>query len=573
MYLDDALIGVAMVGQRLSDVLDELQGSAFSELVLYGADEALLSTTFDDSVNRDLLIVPSENFNQALNANNQIPILELDINGVLYQGAYQPFTFGNATLGVIGAIRTDDVPFATEFGRQLTALFAAVLAGGVVIVGFMSISAITEKANQVADVAVALSEGEASARTGLKASDEISAIGQALDEYADYAQARQDKLLHALRRQRREATHTLAILESLPNGVVVQDLDGRVVLMNDLARELLGSQRVYRSAGLHELADAVGDSLGASLAPGIYALGDPHQISLDERMLSAQAAAVMSGNEHRLGTVILLRDVTDEIRQSQNREAMLLQLSKEIQQPLANLARSGVAVQSDMMQAFAREITRHAVTLQRMIVDMREMEHVDAPLVQRTQRPIRLETLVWSVANEWRQVAQTNQLTLHVIIEEQGLFVLGDEKRLRWALGNIVDNAIKYTPAGGALTIEIRGEAEGLANLRIRDNGVGIHKDERPHVFTRFFRGTPVMPDDEVIRVPGMGQGLYVARQIVMAHGGKIGIKSTQDIGTAVYLALPMTAPLSVELPEEYDDMDGETVQLPVNFLQELDID
>lgn len=571
IQLDGTQIGVVMVGQRLITVLDELQGSAHADLVLYGVDAQLLSTTFDDAIARDTLTIPAENFAQALNASNQIPILELDINGVLHQGAYQPLNYGTATMGVIGAVRTDDVSFATEFGRQLTALFAAVLAGGVVIVGFLSISAVTERANKVADVAVALAEGELSARTGMQAYDEVSAIGQALDDFADSAQQRQDKLLHRLRRQRRESKHTLAVLDSLPNGVIVQDLDGRVMLMNDLARQLLGSQRVYRSSGLYELADAVGQELGMVLAPGLYALGDPHQVGLDGLMLSAQAAAIHSQNDKRLGTVILLRDITDEVRQAQDREAMLLRLSEEIQQPLANLARSGVVVQSDMMRAFAREITRHAVALQRMILDMHEMEHVDAPIIERTQRPIRLDTLIWSVANEWRQVARANRLTLHVLIEDKDVFVLGDEKRLRWAIGNVVDNAIKFTPKGGALTLEIRESIGNLANLRIRDNGVGIVAEERPHVFTRFYRGIPITKEGEVLAIAGMGQGLYIAQQIMHAHGGKIGIKSTQGVGTAVYFGLPLTSPVSIDIPESMADMDGETIRLPVDFLQELD--
>jgi signal transduction histidine kinase len=216
-------------------------------------------------------------------------------------------------------------------------------------------------------------------------------------------------------------------------------------------------------------------------------------------------------------------------------------------------------------------MSRQAVTLQKMIIDLRELSNVDAGSVKRRQRALRLETLVWSVANEWRQVAQANELTLHVIIERQGLYVLGDEKRLRWAIGNLIDNAIKYTVAGGALTLEIKEESESMANLRIRDNGVGIIKDELTKVFTRFFRGTPIKPNGDVIRTPGMGQGLHIAKQIFESHGGRIQIKSAVGIGTAVYMALPLTAPIGMELPQFQADMDGETVQLSEDILIEID--
>lgn len=288
-------------------------------------------------------------------------------------------------------------------------------------------------------------------------------------------------------------------------------------------------------------------------------------------MLSAQAAAVvLPVSEKRLGTVIILRDITDHVRQERDREVMLNHLAQNVQTPLAQLGRAGARVPSDMMNGFAREITRHAIALQKMIVDLREISNIDTYTIRRAQRPLRLETLVWTVANEWRQIAQANRLKLHVIIEQKGLYVLGDEKRLRWAIGNLMDNAIKYTLPGGALTLEIKAESDGLANLRIRDNGVGIGRDERELVFTRFYRGTPATSDGRLIQTPGMGQGLYVAKQIFEAHGGKISMKSTQGVGTAIYFSLPLTAPVTMPIFEPEVDLDGDTVRLPENFLVEL---
>lgn len=198
------------------------------------------------------------------------------------------------------------------------------------------------------------------------------------------------------------------------------------------------------------------------------------------------------------------------------------------------------------------------------MLELRELNALSLQqLAERGQRPINLDTLVWSVANEWRQVAQASNLTLHVVIGRGGLLVLGNEHRLRWAIGNLVDNAVKYTPPGGDITLEIRGETpDGKAHLRIRDNGVGIAPDELPFVFERFYRGNPVASSGRPLHVPGTGQGLSSARQIIEAHGGQIGIKSKLNVGTAVDFTLPLTAPVSLELPLLHADMDGETVRV-----------
>lgn len=576
--LRDGLVqGIVMVGTDLQALLVDLQGGGMTDLALYDATGQLAQTTLELSDGLlSTLALPQEIYTQALAAGDARPVASLSIDNLPYQVAYAPFQFGPQTLGVIAALLPDDVPFAFALGRQLTAVFVSVLAGSVVVMAFVAMNVITARAERIKATAQALAAGQFDARTGMRPSDEVSAVGAALDTYADYAQERQDALRTALRRQRREASHLIAALEAVPDGIIVQDNDGRVMLMNETARGLLGSQRVFRTSGLHELTAVVTDVLGASLAPGLYALGDPRRVDLDGRMLSAQAAAIAANSEQRVGTVIVLRDISEQVRREQAQEQALKQLARDVQEPLLAMARKGAKYLythgDDLVAQFTREIARNTIALQKLLVEMRELTHLDVPEMQRGLRALRLETLVWAVANEWRQIAQANNLTLYVLIEQKDLYVLGDERRLRWALGNIIDNAIKYTPAGGALTLEIKGEENGQARLRIRDNGVGIAQDELPHIFKRFYRGTPVTKDGRALRMPGMGQGLSVAREIFEAHGGTLRVRSTQWVGTAVYMTVPLTANVSLVLPRlpQLGDMDGETVALPQLVEQQL---
>jgi signal transduction histidine kinase len=201
-----------------------------------------------------------------------------------------------------------------------------------------------------------------------------------------------------------------------------------------------------------------------------------------------------------------------------------------------------------------------------MILELRDLSDTRPDKQADQQRPIALDSLVWAIANEWRQVAQAQNLSFHVLIEKPGQYILGQERRLRWAVGNVIDNAIKYTPAGGDLTLEIQeADSDDFAHLRVRDNGVGIARQELPHVMTRFYRGRPVTAEGQPIRVPGSGQGLYLANQIFEAHGGAIEIKSKVDVGTAVYFTLPLTAEQSYELPRLMAQFEGETLPLQLD--------
>lgn len=553
-------VGVALVGQRLEAVLANLRGSTVIDVTFYGPDGALARTTLplNDNTLAALHLAP-ESFNRALVGAQ--PVQPLMIGSQSYKTSAFPFQFGPNVLGVMAAIAPDSIPSLAEMGRQITGLVMALIAGTVVIVVFTGVNMmVVSRVNRVTKVANELTSGQAFTRTHMQATDEIGAVGQALDRYADYVQERQDELRASLRRQRRETEHLTAVLQSLPDGIVVQDNDGRVLLMNEPAKKLLGSHRVFRSSGLGDLTAAVTDVLGAPLAPGIYMLGDPRRVELDDKMISAQAAAVLDLSNERVGTVIVLRDITNEVRLERARDALLNRFVQTAQKPLAEMARAEANRQPQA--ALPRELARHAVTLQKLIAEMRELSGVDAPGIREGQRPLLLDTLIWTVANEWRQIALAANLTLDVMIEHKGLHVLGDERRLRWAIGNLVDNAIKYTPPGGKISLDIRGESNGYALLRVRDNGVGIAPEELPHVFTRFYRGSPTTPAGRAIQAPGMGQGLTVARQIIEAHGGRIELRSKLQQGTAVFLALPLTASVSLELPQLQVDMEGETVQI-----------
>ncbi|MBP6298474.1 MAG: HAMP domain-containing protein [Anaerolineae bacterium] len=362
----------------------------------------------------------------------------------------------------------------TELRGRLPA-FVGVAALLPVLASLFAGMRIASRARQAAVAVEQLAAGHRTARADVGPQDELGRIGSALNAYANYVQEKADELRGQLRQARQDGLRLEAAIANMPDGVVVLDLSGSVILMNAPARTVLGaSQHTEDSV---RLTAAVTDKLGEALAPGVYALGDPLRISVENRIIQAQVAAVMSTENARLGTVIVLREVASED---------------------------------------------------------------DALMVTHEESVIPLETLVWKVTNEWRQIAETNNVDLQVDIKARGLKVRGDIQRLSWALGGVMDNALKYTPTGGTIVIQAREPENGAITIRLRDSGVGIKREELPHVFTRFYRGTPVTEDGRPIKVPGMGQGLALTKEIIEAHGGAVSVKSKPGSGTAVYVTLPL---------------------------------
>lgn len=435
--------------------------------------------------------------------------------------------------------------------RQAVALAVAGTSTVFLIASFIIASRMGGRANRVRRAVSSLAAGEMNVHTGMKPTDEITALGAALDRYVAHVYERQDSQRGIQRKQRREIAHLSAVLNALPEGVVVQDADGMVILMNEQAKALLSAVDSRVHDDLRSMTAAVTDALGVALAPGMYALGDPRQVEVGGRMVSAQAVPLASMAGERVGTAIVLRDITGDVKRERERDALLNRIAVEVELPLAEKARAAASSalrasaspqSAKAMDSYAREMSRHAVALHNLIVEMRDLTAYGPEPPAQEQRPVALETLFWAVANEWRQKAVDAGITLEVLVDRRGMHVLGDERRLRWAIGNLVVNAIQYSPAGGKVTMEIRGEDKGMARMRVRDTGVGINRQDQPYVFTRFYRGSPVTADGAPLRVPGTGQGLTVARQIIQAHGGEIRLKSKPGVGTAVYFALPVTA-------------------------------
>jgi PAS domain S-box-containing protein len=545
---DGEVVGITIVGITLDRAIQSLRGSALSQLVIYGPEGELLRTTLNyDQATQNVLALSPEISRQARAIDSRAPIQDIKVGPTLYQAVYLPFIVDVDVLGVLALLQPNNLWYATDASRQLLSLALSGLVAAVVIVAFVGTGLMLRRLDRVTQTAQALAAGDPHARTGMKGTDEIGELGKAIDGYARRAQKRQDSLEALLREQRRESVRLIAILESIPDGIIVQDLDGRVILMNDAALRLLGSQRVFRSSPLNELTAVVTDTLGAALAPGIYSLGDAQRIPLDGRILHAQAAAILTEGEKRLGTVIVLRDVSDEVRREQARVALLSEMSREtVREPSVGKGTEAT------LEEFIHEVNRNAMALQRMIAEIRDLSTLDSRSIQQTQQALSAEMLFWNTVREWQPAATAVHIGLHVLILRRGLLVLGEERRLRWAVGNLIDNAIKYTQKGGHVTLMLRAsDDDQQAQFSIKDTGVGISSADLPHVFTRFFRGKPMARNGQLLVTPGTGQGLFIARRVIEAHGGTIDLTSTPGQGTEVVFKLPLTADVTIDLSQK----------------------
>src|SRR5258708_9445690 len=163
-----------------------------------------------------------------------------------YQVAYIPFVVDSVPLGVVGVLQANNRWYATDASRAMVALCLSLTAALVVIVSFLGISLALQRLRRVTYTLQRLAWGDPYARTNFQPTDEIGELGSAVDYYAHRVQKREQFLETSLRNQRRETARLTAVMSSIPDGVIVQDLDGRVLLMIHTALRLHGSHRSCR---------------------------------------------------------------------------------------------------------------------------------------------------------------------------------------------------------------------------------------------------------------------------------------------------------------------------------------
>jgi len=222
----------------------------------------------------------------------------------------------------------------------------------------------------------------------------------------------------------------------------------------------------------------------------------------------------------------------------QAQQRFIAEVSHELRTPLAairgnlEVLQHGARQDPEMLQESLSDIEREVNRLSRMVADLLALARAEAG-IHPERRPVELDRLLLEVYREARHLAQGVEVRLG---QEDQAQVLGDADQLKQLLLNLVDNSLKYTPAGGTVTLSLYRE-DSWACLSVADTGVGISPQDLPHIFERFYRGGG---DDRRVRRTGLGLGLPIARWIAREHGGDILVESRPGQGSTFTVRLPL---------------------------------
>jgi two-component system sensor histidine kinase ResE len=177
--------------------------------------------------------------------------------------------------------------------------------------------------------------------------------------------------------------------------------------------------------------------------------------------------------------------------------------------------------------------------MHRMVLDLLDLAKLDAGTADLKMTPVNVNALLNSIAEKFTPQSQRGDVKIIVDVPASLPPLIADGDRLSQVFTNLVDNALKFTPPGGTVTIKAEMKGNAAIMVSVRDTGQGIPEEDLPKIFGRFYQADPARKGGES---HGVGLGLAIAHEIVAAHGGRISVHSRKGEGVAMEVVLPLTS-------------------------------
>lgn len=322
-----------------------------------------------------------------------------------------------------------------------------------------------------------------------------------------------------------------AILDSLPLGVVVVDAAGREQFRNATARD--------SSVARHEvvLIDAVIERLSRSAVAGVPATEQMELVGPPVRVLVVSAIPSTS-----TGAVVTVEDITERWRLDQVRTDFVANVSHELKTPVGAISVLAEILEGEIEDETAKNLVRRMVMeshrMASTIDDLLELSRIQLG-GEMTVAPVDVVAVVTEAIERSRPLAEKNKVALRIDSSSPDSTIDGDRFQILSAVGNLVDNAIKYSEEGGEVTITVSAQDDDVV-IDVVDRGIGIPVASLDRIFERFYRVDRARSRD----TGGTGLGLSIVRHVVTNHGGEVNVRSREGEGSTFSLSLPRQRPV-----------------------------
>lgn len=414
-----------------------------------------------------------------------------------------------------------DAVIANAQGAVLLGAIIAVMAAAILAWAFAR--NVSRPLLRLRDAAEAIAGGERP-KLDARGRDEVGQLARALRTVDENLSSRLGEL-------ERERAGMAALIGSMVEGVVACDARGAVTSVNPAARELLGLAPDETPPQALELFrhKAAREAIETTMAGGTVT---DLEVDMDQRAIQLSGSPLKDG-----GAVFVVHDVTALKRLETVRRDFVANVSHELKTPLTVVRGYAETLRKDDPPAdvrirFLDTMLANSTRMQRLIDDLLDLSRIESRSWTPLPEPVAVESLARDV---WASLARgrTGAITFTTEIAPDAGAVRADPEAMRQILVNVLDNAARYTPSGGRVTVRAMRD-DGAVRLDIADTGPGIPGEHLSRIFERFYRVDPARSRE----LGGTGLGLAIVKHLVEAQGGRVEALSSLGAGTTIRITL-----------------------------------
>jgi len=411
------------------------------------------------------------------------------------------------------------------------------------VIGFVASKTVTSSIEKMSSQVKKMALGNYGTVVGIDTDDEIGDLAKVFNRISKRIEEEQ-----AVTETERRKLAT--IIESMMDGIITTDNNGRIILINTSAEDMLGGRDdeifigkdVLKILNITEY-ESIEEILEAEDSLLVNASNDS-----DELLLRAEISKIEKEDKEDLtqmsteleGYIIVLYDVTDQERQEKERREFVSTVSHELRTPLTTMnsyieaLEEGVLEDKELAPQFIDTIHKETTRMIRMVNELMQLGKMDIKEEHYEKEFIDINKMLEQITDRFALTHPEKNFIKY--ISKTPIFVEGDQDKLTQVFDNIVNNAIKYSPNGKNITIRVRQNYHhNRVSISIKDEGVGIPLVHIDKIFNRFYR----VDKSRQRSMGGTGLGLALAKTIVEAHKGRIWAQSREGYGSIIFVTLP----------------------------------
>ncbi|MDD6386547.1 cell wall metabolism sensor histidine kinase WalK [Lactobacillus equicursoris] len=543
--------------RMMNQIVTDYNNSAISEIEVVDSKNVIRAVSSLNENDRVGQLSNNRDIREVINAGQIKTAVTSDKTGS-YMVQITPLTSGTNIVGAVYVKASMADVFDNLRNVSIMFLTASLLAVVVAAVASMFISrAITKPIEELRQQAMQVADGDYSAQVQIYSNDELGQLGAAFNTLS----ARIEQTQEQSESERRRLD---SVLSHMTDGVIATDRHGNVSIINQMAQDFLNikaddaiNKPISQILGLGEEYTSQ-DLISSQSDMQVTVNGGTN----DEMILHASFTLIKRVTGFVSGAVCVLHDVTEQIKNEDEQRQFVSNVSHELRTPLTSVRayiealNEGAWKDPEIAPQFLQVTQDETERMIRMVNDLLVLSRMDRGTTKLELEWVNFTDFVSHLLNRFDMIvehdqgeaqSESKQYVIKRDLGNQALWIEIDTDQMMRVIDNIMNNAIKYSPDGGTITVRLQ-QRQNQVLLSIADQGLGIPRKDLSKIFDRFYRADKARSRAQ----GGTGLGLAIAKEIVNAHGGKIWADSREGHGSTFYISLPYEP---MEEEDEWDEV------------------